>query len=261
MSLSISGNTNRVGEDIHFMASIHYILNKPVIVLGEQYIPIDIHYDKRKHMQLILEKDPKLVVKSPKGITEERIMQVITNRMDWILKRLKRREEINPFPSKFSYIDGEKHLYMGTEYELRIQTGRHTRIWFSDPYIEIELPDPSDSSQVQSALQNWYADQTMEYVSQRTWYYLRKFIPEKLHSKIEFKFRRMKSRWGSCSAKGLITFNKDLIRAPREAIDYLIVHELCHLKHFNHSKTYYEELTGMMPEWKTYKRMLERISL
>ncbi len=242
-------------------ANITYINKKPVIEFGDRIIPIEIQYDTRKNLQISIHREPKIVIKSPKGIPEAKIIQALFSRLKWIIKRLQHREEIQPFPSKFTYFDGEKHLYLGQEYELRIQHGKRVRVWFSNPYIEIEVPDPGNTYLVKEALEYWYGDETAEYVSQRTWYFIKQFVPEQLHPKLEFKFRKMKSRWGSCSSKGLITFNKELIRAPREAIDYIIVHELCHLKHFDHSSLFYQELSKIIPDWKTYRKMLERISL
>jgi predicted metal-dependent hydrolase len=243
------------------VTNISFINDKPVIVLDDQLIPIEIHHDKRKNMQLILKKEPKLVVMSPRGLDEEKVLQVVFSRMKWIIKRMKHLDELNPYPSKFTYTDGEKHLYFGKEYEIRLKEAKKVNVKFSDPYLEVEVPDIHNAKQVREALWQWYAEQTAEYISQRAWYFIHQYVSEKMHKKIEFKFRKMKSRWGSCSSKGLITFNKDLIRAPKEAIDYLIVHELCHLKHHNHGEDFYKELSRIIPDWKIRRKMLARISL
>ncbi len=73
----------------------------------------------------------------------------------------------------------------------------------------------------------------------------------------DIQIRKMKSRWGSLSAKGRLTLNTDLVRAPKECIDYVVTHELCHLKHHNHSPAFYELLEKSMPDWKKRKHKLE----
>jgi predicted metal-dependent hydrolase len=256
---------NRGGESTDTKTVITWKIDfkddKPFLQLNDRVIPMEIIKDNRKNLQIEVNGAPSIILKSPAHIADSKILEVAMNRMNWIIRKLIRKEELQPFPSKFQYINGEKHLYLGKEYALRIQSGKRARAWFSDPFIEIEVPEPQNHEQINDALQNWYAEQTTEYVSQRTWHFIKQFVSLKLHSKIEFKFRKMKRRWGSCSSKGLITFNKELIRAPREAIDYLIVHELCHLKHHDHSASFYKELSKQMPEWKLYRRMLERIGL
>jgi predicted metal-dependent hydrolase len=254
-------NDTHGGKSLVIKWSIKLVADKPTLQLNDRIIPIEVIKDNRKNIQIEISGEPKVILKAPRSISDDRLIEVAADRMAWIIKKILYREELQPFPSKFSYTNGEKHLFFGHEYELRIQNGRHSTAWLSKPFIDVEVPDTKSKKQVEEALQCWYAEQTEEYVSQRTWYFINQIVPEKLHSKLEFKFRKMKSRWGSCSSKGLITFNKELIRAPLEAIDYIIVHELCHLKHHDHSASFYQELTEHMPEWKTYRKMLARISL
>jgi hypothetical protein len=71
----------------------------------------------------------------------------------------------------------------------------------------------------------------------------------------------MARRWGSCSENGTLLLNSQLVKAPTQCIDYVIVHELCHTMHFNHSKSFYELLTRVMPDWPERKRRLERVAL
>gem|GEM_PF-439199 len=224
-------------------------------------IPIEIQLRDIKNVYLSFDDSPKLIIKAPKRINRKQIICLIEIKIKWIIDKYEARLIRNQGRPPFQYVNGEKHLFLGVEYEIRIHQGKHAQVRLEAPFIDIEVPDPTNQEIVKRELHEWYAENTTEYVSQRTWYYINQFIPEKWHNSIEFVFRKMKSRWGSCSRTGIITFNKELIKAPIEAIDYVIVHELCHLKQFNHGKDFYLEVNKVLPDWKERKELFKNINI
>lgn len=120
----------------------------------------------------------------------------------------------------------------------------------------VTSPDRSDAARVKSLLWSWYTQRAHEKFAEsfeRCWL---DFERRGLR-RPQLKIRRMKTRWGSLSQIGTLTLNVSLIQAPRECIDYVITHELCHLKHHDHSAAFYRLLEKMMPDWERRKHKLE----
>ena len=125
--------------------------------------------------------------------------------------------------------------------------------------LVVQLPVP-DMKGVKRAVEKWFrlqAEETFEDYLEKGYRLISQYcVPEPV-----LKIRRMKSRWGSCSRSGQITLNLGLIHLPPVCIEYIIMHELCHLKHLNHSKHYYQFLQHCMPDWKERKTILESYRL
>jgi hypothetical protein len=123
--------------------------------------------------------------------------------------------------------------------------------------IQLNLNSHATPKQVETALNHWYGNQARRLLPNRV-KLVRETLKEQHFPSSELKFRKMKRRWGSCSkAKKSILLNTELIKAPVECIDYVIVHELCHLKIANHSKDFYALLGVCLPNWKKWKDELE----
>lgn len=225
-------------------------------VYANMIIPVHYSFQKGNLLKITVKREPRIEVRAPRFFSEKYLFQELENRAEWISKQLQKLDTMIPVRSVFEYRESEVHLFMGSEYPLRIQHGKRAKVWLSLFGIEIEVPDPANAEQARKALLNWYAEQTAEYVSQRAWFFVNRMFPEPFERRLEFKFRKMKTVWGSCSAKGTLIFNKQLIRLPRELIDYIIIHELCHLKQLNHSAAFYTELEAHLPEWKDLTKRL-----
>jgi len=129
--------------------------------------------------------------------------------------------------------------------------GRFLRVW---------VEDKNDTQRVKKAVDQWYRKRAQETLGR----YMEKcFAIASRHSVPDplMKIRKMRSRWGSCSSKGRITLNLNLALVPVHCIEYVIMHELCHLKHNNHSKAFYSLLTRCQPDWRKRKETLDRFRL
>lgn len=153
-----------------------------------------------------------------------------------------------------SYTTGEYYLYLGKSYKLNIILNKNFNIQLND---ELKIyTDDSSPNNIKNILNKWYL-QKIEYIFKDS--LIRNYGLIKNYTSIypELKYRKMTSSWGNCKMpSGIITLNKNLIKAPIEAIDYVVMHELVHLVHQNHSSDFYNLLEILMPDWKYRKNLL-----
>lgn len=198
-------------------------------------------------------------VETPTSSTWPEIQQAVKKRARWIMTQLKTVKDTRAHVLPREYISGETHFYLGRRYQLKIQETdtEPSSVKLVGGYILIKLR-VSDRAAVKSRLQKWYKTRATDYLSRRlslvsdglVW--LDKVPPLKL--------TRMQKQWGSCSPAGTINLSSDLIKAPRDCVDYVIAHELCHLREHNHSKKYYALLDVSCPNWRHTKAKLDAMA-
>jgi len=177
--------------------------------------------------------------------------------LHWIKKKLDYFDKLESILPPREYVNDEIHYYLGKPYRLKIQSGKKNEIKIIDGIFEIKLPNPDDKTKTRKIMLNWYSDRAKELLPERVLEYLSDFL--KLGAgKPEIRFRRMKRCWGSCSNKNIIVFNTELIKASFYCMDYVVIHELCHLIHHSHNKKFYSLLQSKMPDWKERKKQLEK---
>ncbi|MCZ6804103.1 MAG: SprT family zinc-dependent metalloprotease [Proteobacteria bacterium] len=223
---------------------------------GAELIQYDVLYLPRKTMEIAVYPDLKVVIRSPLHVSQEEIKQKIKKRAKWITKQIRYFRQFDPRTPARSYISGETHLYLGRQYRLKIIAGKESSVKLYRGKIVVLLEGTSQKKQVKEYLDSWYVEKAREKFKQS----LERCMPKL--SKMKFKqpllhIRAMRSRWGSLSKNGTLTLNPVLIRAPKECIDYVITHELCHMKYHDHSKQFYELLDNVMPDWEKRKHRLE----
>jgi predicted metal-dependent hydrolase len=153
-------------------------------------------------------------------------------------------------------VGGETHLYMGRQYRLKIQAGDVNRVKLAGGFFRVTVAGPPAPEQVKRLLSHWYAQKAGERFTEMLDRCLANFKRMAIPAP-KLSIRRMKTRWGSLSPKGTLTLNVALIRAPRECIEYVITHELCHMKHPRHDAAFYRLLERHMPDWERRKHKLE----
>ena len=226
------------------------------IQYGSKMIRFDVVYTARKSLQIEVYPDHRIRVKAPAGTGLDEIKNLILRRARWIIKQLNYFQQFEPRTPPRKYIGGETHLYLGRQYRLKILEADECGVKLIHGYFLVSLNGSPSPQVVKSLLDQWYAEKAELHFRDsfdRCW---PKF--EKLERKRpRLKIRKMKTRWGSLSSKGQLTLNTELIRAPKECIDYVVSHELCHLMHPNHSSSFYAMLEHIMPDWKKRKHRLE----
>jgi len=209
-----------------------------------------------KNITLKVKPTCEVIIVVPQFTTDNHIEYILKKREDWIAKKLAFYRE-NYKPQKKEYVSGENVKYLGKNYRLKIIQSEDESVKLQRGYIQIFIKDKEDLERKKRLLNEWYHIKAENY--------FKKIIAK--YSKLldvsvqKVRIRQMKTRWGSCnSVKSYINLNIELIFKPLNAIEYVILHELAHLIHPNHSREFYNYLSTYMPDWKKRKEKLEFIN-
>ncbi|MET0003663.1 MAG: SprT family zinc-dependent metalloprotease [Candidatus Thiodiazotropha sp.] len=227
-----------------------------VLAYGGKKITYEVFFVSRKTLEIAVHPDSRVVVKAPKGTSCEAVELRLKKRARWIRKQQEYFQQFDPRTPHRQYVGGETHLYLGRQYRLKLSEGTDEGVKLIRGHFWVTFQDRSDAARVKGLMWSWYTKRAQEKYAEsfeRCWPY---FERQGL-TRPQLKIRRMKTRWGSLSQSGTLTLNVSLIQAPRECIDYVITHELCHLKHHDHSAAFYRLLEKVMPDWERRKHRLE----
>lgn len=216
-----------------------------------------LRYRRRKTMAIHVLSDMSVEVIAPVGIDLDIINEVVKKRGSWILKKIDFFKQFYPKKTERLYEDGETYLYLGEQHRLKIEQSVKAGVILKDKFIVVGSHYPSKEDITKELLDNWFLNMAKEQFKERLEFVLRIFPAPELVRPENVIVRLLSSRWGSMSSKGNITLNAKLIHASLECIDYVIVHELCHRIHFNHSKEFWSLVESVMPDWKERKKKLE----
>jgi len=229
---------------------------------GKENIEFSLFHVDRKTLEIAVHPDRTVVIKAPLGIDDEEIKTRVARRAGWIIRQRDFFRQFDPRTPARSYVGGETHLYLGRNYRLKIGSGNQDAVKLTRGYFDIGVKGDVSSEKVKDLLEEWYRDRAA--VKFRESFDL--CWPHSLKSrgtafraptKPRLQIKRMRKRWGSLSANGMLTLNTDLIRAPRECIDYVITHELGHLRYKDHGPEFYRFLDKVLPDWEKRKNKLE----
>jgi predicted metal-dependent hydrolase len=219
---------------------------------GTEYTLI---YSNRKTLGISVNPDGSVTVKAPAGIATEQIERKLAKRALWIAKQQRFFQSLNTKMPRKRYISGESHLYLGRQYRLFVKNGKPCAVYFRGRSFEIVCHPKSKAEQL---MREWYKERAKVKFAEIAEPLIQSFKKYKVEP-TSLYIQYMENRWGSCTSKGKIILNTELIKAPRACIEYVIIHELCHLVYKNHTKAFYNLLTREMPDWERWKNKLERI--
>ena len=231
------------------------IAEKLAVAYGGGEIPFQLAFSKRKSLEISVHPDKSVVVKAPEGTDREAIEAKVKKRARWIKRQIRYFDQFDPRTPSRKFVSGESHLYLGKKYRLKIEIGIDSGVALKAGFFWVTSVCDKPSH-VESLLSAWYrekADFHLNKVFSQCW---GKFKHAD-SNKPTVKIMQLKKRWGSLSKSGVLTLNRDLIKAPKECIEYVIVHELCHLAHHNHSPEFYRLLERSLPDWVKRKHKLE----
>lgn len=222
-------------------------------IIKNLVIEYTIKYSKRKTLGITVTANKEVLVTAPFGTPKSIILDIIKKRTPWINKKLVYFEKFHPLTEEKKYFNGEKHMYLGKKYKLKLIKSEFNYVSLQKGYFLIYT---NDNSNIKKLMTNWYRKQAQHHFEIILQEALQKFKDYNIDKPV-LKIKLLKRRWGSCSTKGNITFNLELIKAPKKCIKYIAVHEICHIIHPDHSKYYYKLLEMIMPDWKKWKITLE----
>ncbi len=223
---------------------------------GTERIDFRLSRRARKTLGITVHPDLRVEVVAPKDAEESAVLERVGKRARWILRQRRQFLAWMPKPMPRLYRPGETHRYLGRQYRLKVIGGEPDKIRIKGGFIEIHHCYDKDAINVKKHLTAWYRQRAETRFAQEMTKALKRL---RLHALPDPRLRllRMPKRWGSCTAKGEILLNPELIKAPGPCIEYVIVHELCHLKHPNHSTSFFRMLDAVLPDWRERKQRLE----
>ena len=225
------------------------------ISYGKTEIDYELLMMNRKSLEIAVHPDKSVVVKAPQTSTLEAIEEKIKKRARWIKRQIAYFNQFDPRTPDREYIGGESHLYLGRKYRLKIEASDKDKVLLKKGYFCIEATSRKQDH-IQQLMDAWYRRRAKMYLSKifdDCWESFKKGTLNKPNLKLQ----RMDKRWGSLSGKGQLTLNVNLIQTPKECIEYVIIHELCHLIHHNHGTEFYKLLDRTLPDWMKRKHKLE----
>ena len=188
----------------------------------------------------------------PEHLTDIRVTELIQKSMPWIRTKLQKESQVSDFLPK-KYISGEVFPYLGRNYHLKIIFGDSNKVRLLHGNMEVSVSKDSKESDVRNALSDWYESHALKKLIEKTKQYAG-IIGVSPNS---ISVKNYKSRWGSCSSKGDISYNWRIILAPPHIVNYVVVHELCHLRHMNHSPAYWKSVKQVFPDYLVCRKWLK----
>lgn len=210
---------------------------------------------RRKTVSICVYPDNRVVVSAPYNAGKAHLMQIVEKKSDWIRAKLQANLQRTRTVPERQFKSGEKLLYLGVEYVLLVERGTPDLVTAENGQIRVRLPldNPSSgNSAVRNRLIRWYAAQALALIKKRVGH----FSPLVGASPASVTLKNLKSRWGSCSARGCISLAWNIIMASEQIVDYLVVHELCHLVHHNHSTEYWKLVESILPDHRERRKWL-----
>lgn len=227
--------------------SVHY---------GSADVQFDIVRVDRATLEIAVMPDGAVVVKAPRDAREDDVLARVARRARWILGQQRYFAQFEPRTPPRRYVGGETHLYLGRQYRLALEEGQVGGVRLVGGWFRVSLGGDSSPQRVRSLLDGWYQDKARRRLAERFEVCWQAF-PKTGLKRPTMRLRRMRTHWGSLSAGGTLSLRPDLVRAPRECIDYVIMHELCHLVEPDHGPGFRRLLERVLPDWERRKHRLE----
>lgn len=238
-------------KDSCYNAKLHY---------GQQVIDYQVvRKPNSRKLRIKVHPDQRVVVTAPIEATEAFIQASVIKKSSWIWQHLQdfSNQKSNVLPKR--YVSGETQFYLGRRYVLKVridpEQAESVKLYRGKLNVNLVQEPSNRATKVKKLLDNWYQQKAKVVFHER----LLAMLPKAdwVEGTPSFKLLSMQKQWGSCSTQGNLVLNPHLVKAPKECIDYVILHELCHIAEHNHSDKFWRLLTQVMPQWKEIKSQLD----
>jgi len=229
-------------------------LREPIkVIQGDGFTVEIIRSSKRKTSAIKIQKGL-VYVMVPNGLSLVEIKSLVNNKSRWIIEKLTYQQKLLAFPVK-AFKAGELYSYLGAEYALTIIVGSTPMIKIDRGQLIVSVRHQSieTTAIIKALLINWYKQQAAISLKLKT-----QRLAEIVNVQpTSVTIKTYKARWGSCSLSGAIQFNWKLVMAPNSVVDYVVVHELCHLLHHNHSPAFWATVEKFCPDYRKHSAWLK----
>ncbi len=210
---------------------------------------------RRKTLSIVVHSDNRVIVHAPAGCPRVRIALFVEQKSEWIKKVLQVNSERCPRFRERVFETGERLPFLGREYTLHVEEAKAAAVGLEEGLIRVRL-GPRDlragPSRIKELLLEWYVSRAMAKIGEK----IALYAPRINVSPGRVTIKSLKSRWGSCSTTGRISLAWNIVMAPEAVLDYLVVHELCHLVHHDHSTRYWSLVGSILPDHRERRKWL-----
>lgn len=206
---------------------------------------------KRKTVAVFITKDAQVEVRAPLRASVSFIERFLAEKESWIQAHLEQRKRDLLKRADFSVGEGDTLLFLGREYPVHLSLGYHKPFFNGEQFL---LPQ-QDFSENKPLIIGLYKNLAKSYIDEKVQFYSR--LVGVTPSAV--RVGNASTRWGSCSGKNSLNFTWKLILAPEKAVDYVIVHELCHILQHNHSPWFWKEVQRVLPDYKERELLLRQL--
>ncbi len=207
---------------------------------------------KRKSLGLMV-RDGEVIIRAPARAPINSIQAFVQQKLPWIRNHLHQQQQKAAANAR-AFKSGEIFFWLGEPLTLSLARGGTIEVRRQDNNLQLICPNPSNVKRVRHHLEAWYKREALVYLNERVACYEKHL---QVHAK-GLKVRRYKARWGSCNHRHEIQINWLLLMAPAKVVDYVVVHELCHIRHFNHSKAFWRMVESAYPTYATERQWLHQ---
>ncbi|MDR7666772.1 SprT family zinc-dependent metalloprotease [Methanosarcina sp. Z-7115] len=230
------------------------------IRIGKTLVDYHLVYSSRqKTIELVIDLDSGFTVKAPAGISKEDVAVNLQRKASWIITNLDKMNEVIRNETRKEFVSGEKFLYKGKHYRLKvIQVNEQivSSLAFTHSkfiaHVPANLPEFDYPRIIQPLFIDFYHEKAEKILNQRARKYLVYFEAKPSLIKVQ----SLKNKWGNCSKTNQLRFNWRVVMAKMSVIDYVVVHELCHTKHKDHSRAFWNEVQKILPDYEGRKEWL-----
>lgn len=222
---------------------------------GNGFIAEVIRTRRRKSADIRVEEGAVSIV-VPVSTSVEKIDQLLLNKRQWIREKMALQRDMAP-PSSKEFVSGEAFPYLGRNYRLKVENGPFAPVKLRHGRLVAQVPEGSQQPHmIRNAIIRWYKRQAEHKLGEK----VKRFAPLVGVEPTGVNVRSFKSRWGSCTAKGELEFNWLIMLAPNRMVDYVVIHELCHLIHHDHSQNFWHQVARVMPDYQHCREWLREHS-
>ena len=231
-------------------------MKKRTVTISSQEVEVDIIRSSRRTVALYVKPGGTLLIRAPWFVPVNLLMQFVRQKTSWIERQLRRLKDVRPPAGSSLTVDGSVIPFHGSQVTVRVTSGGRNSAVLKENELCLTMAGEISAERITALTEAWYLREAKRHFTSRT------AVLAAMHSSLlpapgPVNVRKMKRRWGTCHSSGAIWFNRELIKKEQELIDYVIIHELCHLVHPNHGREYYALLGSIIPTFRELKKRLQ----
>lgn len=214
-------------------------------------ITYTLHRSDRKTASIYVERDGQVSVYVPEKLTRQQLEDLLESKRKWVYRNLAEWEDLNSARTEREYVNGEGFLYLGRSYRLKLVDVQDSPLILKDGYFCLRSNNGS-TPDADAAFKEFFREKGKTRIPERVAHFQARMGVEAS----DVKIMDLKNRWASCSANGNLNFHWKCMMAPSRVLDYIVVHELAHLIHLNHTEAFWNEVDKVMPDYQERKDWL-----